>query len=175
MTLSLLGVAFAQGEKVATATSKATFQLKGAPVDPSGVPNWPVNFGDEIVAGTALVTLTMADGSTVSLSPGSRGVVTMKDGKPNFKLTSGEALYVLKTTDAVKLYALDKAVRPTGLQGHYSLGGTRAGAAGAAAGATYWTAGHIALVTLAVAGAGIGIGVGVANANDSGTPVSGSK
>ena len=169
LTLALMGLVFAQGEKVATATSKSTFQLKGASVNPSGVPSWPVNAGDAIVAGSAPVTLTFADGSTVSLAPGSKGDVEMENGKPVFRLTGGEALYNLKSSDAVKLLALDRTVRVSALQGHYALGGSRV------AGGTFWTPGHIALVTGVVVGTGVGVGVAVANSNDSPAPVSGSK
>lgn len=164
LSVGMAGVAIGQ-QSVATATSSATFQLKGAPVNPSGVPNWPVNAGDEVVAGTAPVTLTFADGSKISLAPGSKCVVGMEGGKPTFRLTGGEALYDLKTTGGVKLYALNRVVQPSGLQGEYNLGG------GAKA-ASFWTPAHKALVGVVVVGTGVGVGVAVAKGKSTPAPVS---
>ena len=60
----------AQGQ-VATVTSTAPFQLRGANVTTDqGVPSWPVMPGDAIKAGSAPVIITYADGSSIILDPG---------------------------------------------------------------------------------------------------------
>lgn len=148
-----MGIVEGQGARVATATSKSTFKLKGADVNPAGVPNWPVEVGDELQAGGQPVTLTFADGSVVSLAPGAKGRVEMKGGEAVFVLTWGEALYKLKSTTAVVLMAEDKQVKPSTVQGKYCVGcsGRQAG--------TFWTAKNTALVLAAAGGAAAGVGV----------------
>ncbi len=157
LLMAVMGLAYAQGAKVATATATAPFKLKGAEVNPAGVPSWPVMAGDAIEAGKAPVTLTFEDGTKVALSPGAKGRVEMQSGKAVFVLTDGEALYDMKGLDSVKLMALDKQVKPPATRGTYCVGCTGKAAAG-----TFWTAKNTALVLAAGAGAGVGLGVAAA-------------
>jgi len=165
LVMAVMGVAYAWRAKAATATATAPFKLRGAEVNPVGVPSWPVMAGDEIEAGTGPVTLTFDDGSKVALSPGAKGMVEVRNGKVVFVLKDGEALYDMKGPDSVTLMAQGKPVNPSAMQGTYCVGCT-----GKAAARTFWTPRNTALV-LAGAGAGVGVGVGVA-ATRGGTPPS---
>ena len=156
LLLAVMGLALAQGGKVATATATAPFKLKGADVNPVGVPSWPVMAGDAIEAGKAPVTLTFEDGTKVALSPGAKGHVEMQNGKAVFVLTDGEALYDMKSMDSVRLMALDKQVKPSATRGTYCVGCSSKAAGG------FWTAKNTALVLGAGAGAGVGLGVAAA-------------
>ena len=53
--LALVATMSGQGTKLATATSAQPFMLRGATVNPSGVPSWPVMAGDEIAAGSGSI------------------------------------------------------------------------------------------------------------------------
>jgi hypothetical protein len=150
------GLLPAQGTKVATATSTQPFTLNGETVNPSGVPSWPVMDGAELVAGSTPLTLTFGDGSRISLAPGSRAKVEMVDGKPVFRLLSGEAAYDLKQLDSVTLVALDSGVKPPGLRGTYAIAGTRRAAT------KFWTGKTLALFLGGGAAAAVGIGVAAA-------------
>jgi hypothetical protein len=167
----LAAVAFGW-QQVATVTSAADFTLRGATVSPGqGVPNWPVMAGDEIIAGSKPVTITFPDGSTVTLGAGAKARIEMEDGKPVVRLESGAAAYSFKTPGAVKLYALDKAVTPTGLTGSFGLG---AAPLGAVSHGRFWTARNT-LIVLGVAGAAAGVGTGVARGGGEPVPVSPAK
>jgi hypothetical protein len=121
LVLLLVALAFAQVQ-VATVTSTSPFQLRGASVTPSqGVPSWPVMPGDKIKAGSAPVTVTFPDGSTITLAPGSEIKVTQSGATPVVTLLSGSASYTLKTLASVGLVA-DGAVTPTSLTGVLTLG-----------------------------------------------------
>jgi hypothetical protein len=153
VTLAMLAtLAFGQGTSLATASSTQPFTMNGAAVNPAGVPSWPVVAGTEIVAGSAPVTLTFADGSRIALSPGSKARIEMQDGKPVFRLLEGEAAYDLKSAEAVILQALDKNVKVSGLRSSYSIGGAKKAG-------TFWTGRNMALVFGGAAAAAIGIGV----------------
>jgi hypothetical protein len=156
LLLAVLGVALAQGGKVATVTASAPFKLKGAEVNPAGVPSWPVLAGDAIEAGKAPVTLTFEDGTKVALSPGAKGRVEVQNGKAVFVLTEGEALYDLKGMDSVRLMALDKQVKPSATRGTYCVGCSSKAPGG------FWTAKNTALVLAGGAGAGLGLGIAAA-------------
>src|ERR1039458_6597279 len=94
---------WAQGQ-VATVTSTAPFQLRGANVTTDqGVPSWPVMPGDAIKAGSAPLVSTFADGSSVILDPGSSARITISEQTPTFQLECGTARYTLSALQAVKL------------------------------------------------------------------------
>ncbi len=172
LILAVLGLVFAQ-VKVATATSTAAFKLKGAEVNPAGVPSWPLMAGDAVEALKTPVTLTFENGSRVSLAPGAKGRVEMQNGKATFVATEGEIYYDMKGVDSVKLMALEKQVKASQAKGTYCVGcgGKKVGAAaGGAAAAGFWTPATIALVAAGVAGAGVGLGVAMSDSG--GTPVS---
>ena len=139
----------AQGQ-VATVTSTAPFQLRGANVTTDqGVPSWPVMAGDAIKAGSAPLVTTFADGSSVILEPGSSAKITISGQTPTFLLECGTARYSLTALSAVKL---NDPVSPPKLTGVYS--NKPAG---------WWTTGHTALVLGGAAGAaGLAFGVSAA-------------
>ncbi len=153
LVLALAGLMFAQGARVATATSSQPFTLNGETVNPSGVPSWPVMGGTEIVAGSAPVTLTFSDGSRISLAPGAKAKVEVVEGKIVFRLLAGEAAYDLKQLDSITLLALDAGVKPSGLRGAYAIAGTKRAAA------KFWTGKNMALFFGGAAAAAAGIGI----------------
>ncbi len=164
LLFALVGLMFGQGTKVATATSSQPFTLHGETVNPSGVPSWPVMAGDEIVAGSAPVTLTFSDGSRISLAPGSKAKLEEAGGKVVFRLLVGEAAYDLKQLNSVTLFAFDKMVKPAGFRGTYAMAGAKRAAA------KFWTAKNMALVFGGAAAAAVGLGVAAANGPGSVSP-----
>jgi hypothetical protein len=150
--------------QVATATSSASFQLRGATVSTDqGVPYWPIMPGDAIKAGSAPVVITFAGGSSITLGPGSSAAITMSGQTPTFALECGTARYVLSALSAVKL---NDPASPPKVSGSYTLScGKPAAAAG------WWTTGHTLLV-LGGAAAAAGLAFGVTHAINGGPPVS---
>src|ERR1039458_3493016 len=101
--LAAVSMLFAQTQ-VATVTSTAPFQLRGANVTTDqGVPSWPVMPGDAIKAGSAPVVVSFAGGSSVTLEPGSSAKITIAGQTPSFLLECGAARYSLSALSAVKL------------------------------------------------------------------------
>lgn len=143
---------YAQGQ-VATVTSTAPFQLRGATVTTDqGVTSWPVMPGDAIKAGSAPVVITFASGSSVILDPGSSAKVTVSGQTPAFVLECGNARYSLSALSAVKL---NDPVSPAKLTGVYSIGCNKP--------AGFWTTGHTVLVLGGAAGAaGLAFGISAA-------------
>jgi ferric-dicitrate binding protein FerR (iron transport regulator) len=77
------------GGPVATVTSPAAFELRGAEVKVQGVPSWPVLQGDLIATKAAPAVIVFKDGSRVSLHPNSKArVESTKDGL-SFRLLDG--------------------------------------------------------------------------------------
>ncbi len=77
------------GAPVATVTSSAAFELRGAEVKVEGVPSWPVLQGDVIATRAVPAVIVFKDGSRVSLHPNSKGQVeSTKDGL-RFRLLDG--------------------------------------------------------------------------------------
>ena len=169
LTIVLTGAvcSWAQSQ-VATSTSTAPFELRGAHVTPGqGVPSWPVMPGDTIKAGSGPVTITFTDGSSVILDPNSTAKVDLSGQTPEFELQTGSVHYALKSASAVKLIAMGKPVstsRLTGIvkisNGHVATG--------------WWTPGHTALVVSGAA-ASTAVGVGVTESTSGGTAVSPSR
>jgi len=150
----------AQGQ-VATVTSTAPFQLRGANVTTDqGVPSWPVMPGDAIKAGSAPVIITYADGSSIILDPGSSAKITISGQTPTFQLECGTARYSLSALSAVKV---NDPVSPPTLTGLYSLTCNKP--------AGWWTRGHTVLV-LGGAAAAAGLGFGISSATGGGPSVS---
>ena len=84
----LVSMAFA-GAPVATVTSSAAFELRGAEVKVEGVPSWPVLQGDVIATKAVPAVIVFKDGSRVSLHPNSKArVESTKDGL-SFRLLDG--------------------------------------------------------------------------------------
>lgn len=168
MMVLLSGALMAQ--QVGTLTAAGPFTLKGAKVDPKGVPAWPVSAGDEIATAAAGVTVTFMDGSKITLQPHSKAKVEMEAGVAVFRLLECGAYYEMKTVSSVKLYAKDQAVKATDATGKYSLGCAIKPAAAAAGAGGFWTAKTTVIVI--AAGASAGVATGVAVANQDGKPVS---
>jgi hypothetical protein len=150
----------AQGQ-VATVTSTAPFQLRGANVTTDqGVPSWPIMPGDAIKAGSAPVIITYADGSSIILDPGSSAKITISGQTPTFQLECGTARYSLSALSAVKL---NGPVSPPKLTGVYSINCNKP--------AGWWTTGHTVLV-LGGTAAAAGLGFGISSAINGGDPIS---
>ena len=162
LTALLAAVPMMCGEgQVATVTSTAPFQLRGASVTTDqGVPSWPVMPGDAIQAGTAPVVTTFAGGSSVILDPGSSAKITISGQTPTFQLECGTARYTLSALSAVKL---NDPVSPPKLTGVYSITCNKP--------AGWWTTAHTALV-LGGAAAAAALGLGISTAVSGGVPVS---
>ena len=108
--LVLTTTAWGQNQ-VATATSAAPFQLRGAAVSPGqGVPSWPVMAGDGLIAGDAPVTISFPDGSSVLLGVMSQARVSLSGQTPVFELQSGTARYSLKSLSSVQIVSAGKPV-----------------------------------------------------------------
>ena len=147
--------------QIATVTSTAPFQLRGANVSTDqGVPSWPVMPGNEIKAGSAPVVITFAGGSTITLEPGSSAKVVMDGPTPKFVLECGKAGYTLAALLAVKLNDPGSAQKTTG---DYTV------SCGKPAG--WWTTGHTLLV-LGGAAAAAGLAFGITHATNGGSSVS---
>lgn len=152
-----------QGMKIATATSTQPFIMGGETINPNGVPSWPVVAWTEIGAGSEPVTLTFADGSKVSLAPGSRARIEERGGKAVFRLLRGEAAYELQDQGSLFLLAADKQVKITDLRGAYVVGGARGGGG-------FWTGRNMALVFGGAAATATGIGIAATRTPDSVSP-----
>ena len=159
--LAAVTLMYAQGQ-VATVTSTAPFQLRGANVTTDqGVPSWPVMPGDTIQAGSAPVIITFAGGSSVALEPGSSAKITISGQTPSFQLECGTARYSLSALSAVKL---NDPVSPPKLTGVYSITCKRAAAG-------WWTPGRTAFLLAGAVGVA-GVSFGIAAAVNGGAPVS---
>jgi hypothetical protein len=172
MFILIASVAFARPQdQIATVTSSAKFQLRGAVITPgTGVPNWPVLAGDTIKSGTELTVVTFTDGSVLALNPGSVATVDLMADTPVFRLLSGSAAYSLKSATSVELLATDKKVNVVALTGSYSIGGAKQAGG-------FWTAGHTAAVVGGVAGVGgaTAAALGFGSSNSAGPQVSPSR
>jgi hypothetical protein len=166
LTIVLTGAVctWAQSQ-MATSTSSAPFELRGAQVTPGqGVPSWPVMPGDTIKAGSGSVTTVFSNGSSIVLDPNSSAKVDLSGQTPVFQLQTGALHYSLKSASAVKLTALGTPVTTTHLTGlvKISNGHVTSG---------WWTPGHTAAVVTGAA-ASTALGVGVTEATSGGTTVS---
>lgn len=154
--------------QVATVTSTAAFELRGASVTPGqGVPSWPVMPGDTIKAGSGSVTIAFPDGSSVILDPNSVAKIDMSNNTPAVQLESGSIHYALRSASGVKLSAMGKPVTATHLSGIVKISNGRVATG-------WWTPGHTALV-VAGAAASTAVGVGVTESTSGGTSVSPSR
>jgi hypothetical protein len=165
LALTLASATLAQPASIATVTASGPFTLRGAAVNPEGVPSWPVMSGDEIASQSVPVTINFPDGSRIVLSPNSRArVQTGPDGRPTFQLLAGEALYDLRQLDAVRLLAIDRSITPPAFRGTYSVGAARRAG-------TFWNARNTALVLAGAAGAGVATGLVATTTPDPVSPI----
>jgi ferric-dicitrate binding protein FerR (iron transport regulator) len=164
--------AWAQNQ-VATVSSPAPFQLRGAAVTPGqGVPAWPVMPGDEIIAGDAPVTVTFPDGSSVILGVASKARIDMSGQTPEFDLESGSAQFSLKTLSSVILVHSGQTISPKNLTGDFVVneGG------GAVVQAVHPGLNRRkTLIFIGAAGAAGGLGYGIYEALNEGPSVSPSR
>src|ERR1035437_7429289 len=150
--------------QVATVTSTAAFQLRGANVTTDqGVPSWPVMPADAIKAGSTPVVITFADGSIITLEPGSSAKITVSGQTPAFQLECGGARDSLSALSAVKL---NDPASPPKLTGVYSISCNNPRA--------WWPPGPTVLVLGGAAGAA-GLGFGISSAINGGASVSPSQ
>ena len=106
----LAGAAFGADKRVATLTTNSSFQLRGADVPAAGVPHWPVMAGDTMVAGSGTATLTLDDGSRITLDPNSSARVDKRDGRINFHLLTGSSSYELASNSNVTVFSGEQPV-----------------------------------------------------------------
>jgi hypothetical protein len=96
LALSIPVAALAETQ-MGTVASSVPFELRGANINPApGVPNWPVMSGDTFQAGHTPLTLTLSDGSTVILAPGTRVTLGVMSNGPMVRLESGSVHYTLQ-------------------------------------------------------------------------------
>ena len=109
-------MAFA-GAPVATVTSSAAFELRGAEVKVEGVPSWPVLQGDVIAAKAAPAVIVFKDGSRVTLLVNSKArVESTKDGL-SFRLLDGAMQILAAPRSSVGYLSRDVPVKaPTGVE-----------------------------------------------------------
>jgi hypothetical protein len=166
LLIAILTATITWAQTVATVTSTATFTLRGAQVNPAqGVPSFPVMPNDVIKAGSQPTSITFPDGSVIALAPNAEARIEVVDGKPLFRLISGEAQYKLKTLGAVILFNGNTAITPTQLSAVLAATKVSAG---------FWTPLTTGLV-LGATGAAAGLGVGLTQALQGGAPPSPSQ
>ena len=92
------------GQSIATASSSASFELRGSLVNVAGVPSWPLVSGDEVAAKSSPVAISLPDGSRVTLSSGSHLRIDSTAGSPAIHLVSGSLQYSIVSGSMVKLF-----------------------------------------------------------------------
>ena len=109
-------IALAAGP-VATVTSSAAFELRGAEVKVEGVPSWPVLQGDVVATKTAPALIIFKDGSRVTLQPNSKArVENTKDGL-RFNLLDGVMQIIAARDSGVGYLSRDVPVKtPPGVE-----------------------------------------------------------
>lgn len=167
LAITFASVSFTNAQdQIATVTSNAKFQLRGAAITPGqGVPTWPVLAGDNIKAGTAPTLVTFTDGSVLVLDAASVAAVEVANDTPVFRLLKGSARYSLKSLTSVELLATDQRVNVSSLTGSYSIGSQKQTGG-------FWTPVHTAAVVGGAAAVGTVTALGVGAANSSGSQVS---
>ncbi len=177
--------------QVATASSQSVFTLRGAVINPEqGVPSWPVLAGNTVKAGTSPLTLTFADGSTITLNPGAEGTLELTGRDlPVFRLHKGSASYNLTTRGSVQVMSGGENVAFNSQSGTVGKDGTGlwppsrttlgivggGAAAGLGFGISAATSGGTGAGAAGGSGSGSGSGSGVGGATNGGPSVSPSK
>jgi ferric-dicitrate binding protein FerR (iron transport regulator) len=162
--LVVLALASAQSQ-IATVTSGGPFELRGAKITPGlGVSAWPVMEGDVIKSGSSFVTVTLRDGSVITLNPGAEIRIDMSGSTPVIQLLNGTLSYSLKTTDSIQLMVRGQPIPLTAVSGTYTF-------PRATSSTSWWTTRHTVLVVAGV-GAAAGLGAGISAATSGGTSVS---
>ncbi len=96
------GVVFG-ASPVATVSSSGSFAMRGVIVKSAGVPSWPVLSGDEIATSTSSATLSLRDGSRVTLEKGSTAKVENAGAGLTLRLSSG-SMQVFARSSALQVY-----------------------------------------------------------------------
>ena len=84
-SLGLLSAA----EPIATISSTGTFMLRGVTVNSAGVSRWPIMAGDSFESGSSTAVVQFKDGSKVSMSENSKGLIVATGDQISFRLVSG--------------------------------------------------------------------------------------
>ncbi len=94
-TASILGVLvgslglLSASEPIATISSTGSFVLRGVTVNSSGVSRWPIMAGDSFESGSSTAVVQFKDGSKVSMSESSKGLIVANGDQISFRLVSG--------------------------------------------------------------------------------------
>lgn len=113
---------------VATVTSGTPFQLRGAPVNPNGVPSWPVMAGDEIKTENGDATIRFFDGSQITLGARSQARVEQVDNSAVFRLLQGDVDVRPAAKSTLQVFNNSKLVTaPAGTVTHASTNPSKTG------------------------------------------------
>lgn len=107
---SLAALAFG-AVPIANVSSSETFELRGHMVPVEGVTSWPVLAGDRIHASTSNALIRFADGSTITLYPGSTATVDSDSVDHNsFHLIAGSMALIIKAPKNLSVFSAGSPV-----------------------------------------------------------------
>ena len=96
---------------IANVSSSEPFELRGHTVPVEGVTSWPVLAGDRIHASTSQALIRFADGSVITLYPGSTATVDSDSADHNsFRLISGTMALAIKAPRNLSIYSAGELV-----------------------------------------------------------------
>jgi hypothetical protein len=113
----LLALVLTAASPVAKITSGEPFILSGAKVPVTGVANWPLVAGDEIVTAKAPGRIDFPDGSRVYVMPNSKLRVTVERGRTLLRLDEGALSYRLARESRLGLTAGSRESLPRDSRG----------------------------------------------------------
>jgi len=107
LVLSVVGFTFLAGasQPVATVSSESSFEIDGTMVRGLAVPSWPLMAGDTLVSNDAPLSISLRDGSRITLAanshlrlePSAQGLTaSLTSGSMQFTLAPGSSLRVVK-------------------------------------------------------------------------------
>lgn len=117
----LLALVLTAASPVAKITSGEPFILSGAKVPVTGVANWPLVAGDEIVTAKAPGRIDFPDGSRVYVMPNSKLRVTVERGRTLLRLEEGALSYRLARESRLGLAAGSRENLPGDSRGGHLL------------------------------------------------------
>jgi|SwirhisoilCB3_FD_contig_41_8698831_length_1028_multi_2_in_0_out_0_1 hypothetical protein len=95
---------------IATLTSSDAFTLSGVHIAGTSVSAWPLTIGDEIKDLAAPAVIHFADNTQIGVSKGSSVKLEFVGGRTVVRLTSGSMTYQSGSSQAIRVFALDKEV-----------------------------------------------------------------
>jgi hypothetical protein len=98
------------GRSIATLTSSDAFTLSGVHIAGTSVSAWPLAIGDEIKDLAAPAVIRFADNTQIGVSKGSSVKLESVGGRTVVRLTSGSMTYRSGSSQAIRVFALDKEV-----------------------------------------------------------------